>query len=249
VGAAARLAAASLALAAAGAALAQTPVPRLTGPVVDEAGLLSSAESSRLERLARAAHDQKGGQGPQLQYVIVKTLGGEPIEVFTIRVAEAWTIGNAGRGDGIIVAVASQDREVRIEVGNGIEGGLTDAQASRIVRNTIVPAFRAGQFGDGLYDAGVQILAALGSLPQGVSRSAPRHGASSSVIGFLVLLVLISLLRGFLGFGFRRRRLLWWGGGPWIGGGWGGGSGGRGGGGGWSGGGGGFSGGGASGRW
>jgi len=247
VGAAARLAAASLALAAAGAARAQMPVPRLTGPVVDEAGLLSPAEASRLERLARAAHDQKGGQGPQLQYVIVRTLDGEPIEGFTIRVAEAWRIGNAGRDDGIIVAVASQDREVRIEVGNGIEGGLTDAQASRIVRGTIVPAFRAGQFGEGLYDAGVQVLAALGSLPQGVSRPAPRHAAHSPVIGFLVLLVVASLLRGFLGFGFRRRRLLGWGGGPWIGGGWGGGSGG--GGGGWSGGGGGFSGGGASGRW
>jgi uncharacterized protein len=240
----------AVALLAAGPARAGVPVPALSGPVVDEAGLLSRPDAARLERLARAAREQRGGKGPQLQFVIVRTLAGEPIEDFTIRLAEAWKVGEAARDDGVIVAVASEDRQVRIEVGNGVEGGLTDAQSSRIIRGTIAPAFQAGRFGDGLYDAGVQILAALGALPQGVSRPAPPHAARSPVIGFLIFLVITSVLRGFLGFGLRRRRHLWWGGGPWIGGGWGGGGlGGRGGGGGWSGGGGGFSGGGASGRW
>jgi uncharacterized protein len=243
-----RAAAVALALAvlAAGAARAEVRVPALTGAVVDEARILSRTDAARLERLALAARDQRGGQGPQLQYVIVRSLEGEPIEDFTIRVAEAWKVGNASRDDGVIVAVAVEDRSVRIEVGNGIEGGLTDAQSSRIIRGTIAPAFQAGRFGDGLYDAGVQILAALGALPEGVSRPAPRHAARSPVIGVLAFLVIASLLRGLLGFGFRRRRHLWWGGGPWSGGGWGGG---HGGGSGWSGGGGGFSGGGASGRW
>jgi uncharacterized protein len=236
------------ALALAGTARADVPVPRLTGPVVDQAGLLPRADASRLERLARAARDQNGGTGPQLQYLIVRSLDGEDIESFSMRVAEAWRLGTADRDDGVLVVVAVEDRTVRIEVGGGIEGGLTDVQSSRIIRGTIVPAFREGRYGAGLYDAGVQVLGALGALPQGVSRPAPREKARTPLVAILGFIVLTAVMRGVLGFGPRRRRHLWWGGGPWIGGGRGG-FGGGGGGGGWSGGGGGFSGGGASGRW
>jgi uncharacterized protein len=249
-----RAGAAALVLAAAiaPAARAEVPVPPLTGPVVDEAALLSEADAARLERLARGARATGGGAGPQLQFVIVRSLEGEPIESFTMRVVERWKLGSGVRDDGVLVAVAAQDRQVRIEVGGGLEGGLTDAQASRIIRNTIAPAFREGRYGPGLYDAGVQILAALGTLPEGVAAPRPaRSGFVVRLVLFVLALVMVSILRGYLGFGRRRRRHLWWGGGPWIGGGWGGGGfgGGRGGGGGWSGGGGGFSGGGASGRW
>jgi uncharacterized protein len=219
---------------------------------VDEAGLLSGGDARRLEALARAARAQGDRQGVQLQYLVVRTLEGEPIESFSIRVAEAWKIGSKGKDNGVLVAVASEDRQVRIEVGGGLEGGLTDAQSSRIIRGTIVPAFRAGRYGDGLYEAGVQILAALGALPSGVepARRAPR-GVHLSSLTIVLLFIGFLVLRMLLGFAPRRRRSLWWGGGPlgggWGGGGWGGGGGG--GGGGWSGGGGGFSGGGASGRW
>jgi uncharacterized protein len=230
-------------------ARAATPVPPLTGPVVDAAGLLGAADQRRLESLARAARGEDG-RGPQLQYLVVRSLDGEPIEDYSMRVAEAWKIGTKGKDDGVLVTVAVEDRAVRIEVGGGLEGALTDAQSSRIVRSTVVPAFREGRFGDGLYDAGVQILSALGALPKDVARRAvrapaPIHFSSLAIVGFFVVLFLV---RVFSGFGPRRRRHLWWGGGPWIGGGWGGGGFG-GGGGGWSGGGGGFSGGGASGRW
>jgi uncharacterized protein len=233
------------------AARAATPVPPLTGPVVDEVGLLSADDVHRLEALSRAARGVEGGNGVQLQYLIVKSLEGEPIEDYSIRVAEAWKIGTKGKDNGVLVTVAVDDRAVRIEVGGGLEGGLTDAQSSRIIRGTIVPAFRAQRYGDGLYDAGVQILGALGALPSGIqpTRRAPAavHFSSMAIIA---LFVFIFFIRALLGFGTRRRRHLWWGGGPWMGGGWGGGGfGGGGSGGGWSGGGGGFSGGGASGRW
>jgi uncharacterized protein len=235
-------------------AAAQVPIPPLTGPVVDTAGALDAGSVRRLEALAQAARGQ-GGQGVQLQYLVVGALEGEPIEDYAIRVAERWKLGTADQDNGVLVVVAMAERAVRIEVGNGIEGGLTDVQASRIIRNSIVPAFQARRYGDGLYDAGVQILSALGALPQGVAAPAPRpaprvHLGSSAI---LIFFVLSFLLRGLFGMGRRRRRSLWWGGGPFIGGGWGGGRGGFGGGGGgfggWSGGGGGFSGGGASGRW
>jgi uncharacterized protein len=242
-------------LVSAAAARAAAPIPPLTGPVVDAAGLLDGGAERRLAALARAARAE--GRGVQLQYLLVRSLEGEPIEDYSIRVAEAWKIGTKGRDDGVLLTVAVEDRAVRIEVGGGLEGGLTDLQASRIIRETIAPAFRAGRYGDGLHDAGVQILAALGALPADLRGGAggPRPGVTGAPSGLgalLALLVILSVVGNVLrGFGPRRRRHLWWGGGPWIGGGgWGGGGIGRGGfGGGWSGGGGGFSGGGASGRW
>jgi uncharacterized protein len=230
-------------------------VPRLTGPVVDEAGVLSAGDLRRLEGLSRAAREVEGRRGVQLQFLLVRELEGEPIESFAIRVAEAWKLGDATRDNGVLVAVAIDDRKVRIEVGNGIEGGLTDAQASRIIRGTIAPAFRAGRYGEGLYEAGVQVLQTLGALPEGVKGRPEARGRVGSRFGGLLmaaLVVLFIVLRALFGLG---RRGFWGGGGGWGGGGFGGGGfgggfgGGSSGGGGWSGGGGGFSGGGASGSW
>lgn len=232
------------------AARPEVAIPPLTGPVVDAAGLLGRDDVRRLEALARAARAPEGGTGVQLQYLVVPSLEGEPIEDYSIRVAEAWKIGTRGEDNGVLVTVAVEDRAVRIEVGGGLEGGLTDLQSSRIIRGTIVPAFRAQRYGQGLYDAGVQILGALGALPSGVEPvRRPQPQVRLSSLAILALFILMFIGRALTGFGPRRRRHLWWGGGPWIGGGGWGGGGGFGGGGGWSGGGGGFSGGGASGRW
>ena len=260
----ARLLLAVAALAAASPAAAQRAVPRLTGPVVDEAGLLGRDEETRLEALCRAARAQEGGTGVQLQYLLVPSLQGEPIESFSMRVAEAWKIGSRGRDNGVLLVVSRDDHRVRIEVGAGLEGGLTDAQSGRIIRATLAPAFREGRYGDGLYAAGRQILAALGALPPGMAGEPRARGGEAPreiplpilgpIIGFLLALgsplLFIFLVIAF--FVFRLGRWNRWrrGGGPW--GGFGGGLGGGGfggGGGGWSGGGGGFSGGGASGSW
>lgn len=254
-----RVALGGLALAAALAALpaaAETPIPALTGPVVDAAGVLGRGDVERLSALSRAARDAQGGAGVQLQYLLVRTLDGEPIEDYSIRVAEAWKLGTRGADNGVLVTVAVEDRRVRIEVGGGLEGGLTDLQSSRIIRGTLAPAFGAGRYGEGLYQAGVQILGALGALPSGVAAPRPqRRGTHLSSLAVLLFFVVAFIVRVLTGFGPRRRSALWWGGGPWGGGGpfggggLGGGGFGGGGGGGWSGGGGGFSGGGASGSW
>jgi uncharacterized protein len=256
-GPAAAIAIALLALAAP--AAAEVAVPRLTGPVVDEAGVLDAGWERRLSDLARAARAQNGGTGPQLQFLVVKSLEGDPIEDYSMRVAEAWKLGTKGKDDGVLVVVAVKDRKVRIEVGGGLEGGLTDAQSGRIIRTAIVPAFREGRYGEGLHAAGQQILAALGALPEGMAKPPRRQvqddvpaGILGMLFGFLfslgapvlvLLLVGFVLLRALFGAGRRGPR------GPWGGGGFGGGGFSGGGGGGWSGGGGGFSGGGASGSW
>ncbi len=243
---------------------AEVPVPRLTGPVVDPAGALDAGWEKRLGDLSRAARAQNGGTGPQLQYLLVSTLDGEAIEDFSMRVAEAWKLGTRGKDDGVLVVVAVKDRKVRIEVGGGLEGGLTDAQSGRIIRSAIVPAFREGRYGDGLYAAGQQVLGALGALPQGMSQAPRRQVADRTsnipVLGvllgflfgmgspFLVILIIafivIRAIAGSGGRGPRGPRSPWGGSGLGGGGGFSGGGGG-----GWSGGGGGFSGGGASGSW
>lgn len=252
-----RLLAAALLLATAAPAAAERPIPSLTGPVVDEAGLVDARWAQRLSDLSRAARAREGGTGVQLQYLLVSSLEGEAIESFSMRVAERWQLGTRGKDNGVLVVVARDDRRMRIEVGGGVEGGLTDAQSGRIIRNIMAPAFREGRYGEGLYDAGRQILAALGSLPEGMAeprgrpepRNVPVVGpflalllglGAPFVFGLLVLIVVLGTLIG------RRRGWggTWGGGGGWGGGGWGGGGGGS-----WGGGGGGFSGGGASGSW
>jgi uncharacterized protein len=235
-------------------------VPALTGPVVDEAGLLGAGERRSLEALSRAAWEQGTEHRAQLQYLVVRSLEGEDIEGFAVRVFEAWKLGEKGKDNGILLVVAREDRKIRIETGYGAEGALTDAQAGRIIRSTVAPAFRQGRYGDGLYQAGVQVLSALGSLPQGVgarqaARPRPLQGFGSLAVIALVVVALLG--RMLTGFGPRHRRFLGGGAGPWIGGlgggGWGsgGGLGGGwgGGGGGWGGGGGRSGGGGASGSW
>jgi uncharacterized protein len=252
-------------LVAAPAARAELAVPPLTGPVVDQAGLLDARAARRLDALCRAARAGEGGRGVQLQYLIVSSLEGEPIESFSMRVAERWKLGTKGADNGVLLLVAVKDRRVRIEVGGGVEGGLTDAQSGRIIRQTVAPAFREGRYGDGLFLAGEQILSALGALPASLRTrphdDRPAHELPSGILGLLLGLLFsfgapaIFILFVFLFvlsriFGPRRRGP--WGGGPWMGGGgFGGGSdwGGGGSGGSWGGGGGGFSGGGASGNW
>ena len=253
-----RLAALSLLLGSAAPAAAELPVPPLTGPVVDRVGVLDDQWRERLAGLSRAARAEEGGNGPQLQYLLVRSLEGEPIESYSMRVAESWKLGTKGKDNGVLVVVALDDRRVRIEVGGGIEGGLTDVQSVHIIRNSIAPAFRAGRYGEGLYAAGRQILAALGALPEGAAEPAARPVHVSPVVGgllgalfglgapgFVFLFILFFVVVRILGGLGRGRRGPWdrWGG-PGVGGGgsWGGGGG-------WSGGGGGFSGGGASGSW
>lgn len=94
----------------------------------------------------------------QIVVLTVPSLEGEAIEPFALRVAERWRLGQAGADNGILVVVAPKDRRARIEVGYGLEGSLTDAAASRIIREAIAPKFKGGDF-DGGTIAGVQAIA------------------------------------------------------------------------------------------
>lgn len=169
-------------------------VPQLSGPVVDEAGLLQDADRAGLETLAQDARATHGGKGPQLQYLIVPALDGEPLEDFSIRVAEAWKLGTKGKDNGLLFVVAMAEHEFRLEVGGGLEGEVTDIQAKEILDGTLTPAFRAGEYGRGLRWAGIQALAlASGSSPPVYHpfRPPPSSINFASVFAALFLLSLL----------------------------------------------------------
>jgi uncharacterized protein len=239
------------------------PVPRLTGPVVDLAEMIDQGHRDQLEQLARAARAENEGRGVQLQILTMPSIGDEPIEDFSIRVAEDWKIGSKGADNGILIVVAKSERRFRIEVGGGLEGELTDIQSKRILDDTLKPAFVRGDFGGGLYSAAVAALSAVHGLPEGLLRSpgfsrpsfVPHHPVGFGSLFWALLLFFFGSAGGFsllvllVFIFFLSTRLGRYGGyGGWRGGGGGWGGGGFGGGG-WSGGGGGFSGGGASGGW
>ena len=130
-----------------GPAAADVAVPPLTGRVVDRTGTLSNDDIAALTQKLRDFETRKGSQ---VAVLIVPTTQPETIEQFSIRVAEAWKIGRKKVDDGAILVVAKNDRHLRIEVGYGLEGALTDATSRRIVDEDITPKFKTGDFAGGI---------------------------------------------------------------------------------------------------
>ncbi|WBL80073.1 YgcG family protein [Bradyrhizobium xenonodulans] len=130
-------------------AAADVAVPQLTGRVVDQTGTLSSGDIATLSQKLR---DFEARKGSQVAVLIVPTTQPETIEQFSIRVAEAWKIGRKKIDDGAILVVAKNDRHLRIEVGYGLEGVLTDVTSRRIIDEIITPKFRTGDFAGGISD-------------------------------------------------------------------------------------------------
>ena len=139
------------------AALADVAVPTLSGRVVDQTGTLSAGDISSLTQKLKDLETRKGSQ---VAVLIVPTTEPETIEQFSIRVADAWKIGRRKIDDGALLVVAKNDRKLRIEVGYGLEGSLTDASARRIIDEIIVPKFRTGDFAGGI-SAGVDRIIAV----------------------------------------------------------------------------------------
>jgi len=246
-------------------AMAQTAsdlkFPQLTGRVVDDAHLLTPEQVGALDAKLAALETQSQRQ---LVVATVPDLGLE-IEDYGYRLGRAWGIGDKGRNDGAILLVAPNQRKVRIEVGYGLEGILTDALSAIIIQREIVPRFKSGDYAGGINAATDQLIAQL-KLPEDEARKVAAqaektqakarepHFDAGTVVFLLIFFVFFALpfLRAMRG---GRR----YGGGPGVfifpTGGWGGGGGGGGGGSDWgggsgfSGGGGSFGGGGASGDW
>ena len=169
-------------------------VPQLTGHVNDYAGMLSPQMRQELE--ARLSNFERS-DSTQIVVLTIPTLAGETLEEYSIKVAEAWRIGQKGVDNGAILLVAKQERKIRIEVGRGLEGKLTDFVCGRIIRGDIAPLFKTGDFGGGIA-AGVTVIMAV---VKGEYKAAPRDltqkRKSAPPIFTLVIFLLVACV--FLG--------------------------------------------------
>jgi uncharacterized protein len=133
-------------------------VPFLSGRVVDDAQILQPVTRSRLE-VAIVAHERSTTD--QIVVLTVPTIGDQSVEEYATRVFETWKLGIKGKDNGVLVVIVPQDRKMRIEVGYGLEGTLTDVASSRIIRNVMTPQFKAGDFDKGVLDGVQAIIAQL----------------------------------------------------------------------------------------
>jgi uncharacterized protein len=180
------------------------PVPALSARVTDATGTLSAGERQTLE--AKLA-DWEARTTNQLAVLIVPTTKPETIEEYSLRVAEAWKIGQKGKDNGAVFVIAKNDKQMRIEVGYGLEGELTDVAARRVIGDTVAPLFSRGQFAAGI-DAGVdRIIAVVGGTDTPPPNKEPRRGRSRGGfdIGTIALILLVAvpalgaILRSILG--------------------------------------------------
>lgn len=235
--------------------------PQLTGRVVDQANIMTAQSRTDLEAKLKELEDKSS---IQLVVATVKSLQGSDVETYANGLFRSWKLGEAKKNNGVLLLIAPAEHKVRIEVGYGLEGTLTDAFSSVIISSAIVPRFKTGDFSGGIERGVDGILSVLsGDTADWQPKVRVRSDDASSLINdllvpllpMLVFFLIWYLMGSATGSGSRRavrkggRTIIIPYGGPTWGSGWGGGTGGGGFGGGFSGGGGWSGGGGASGSW
>jgi uncharacterized protein len=168
-------------------------VPYLSGRVNDVAGVLSAASKQRLEEELRKLEEDTGAQ---VAILTIPTLDGESLEEYSLRVAETWKLGRGKFDDGALVLIARDDRQMRIEVGYGLEPAITDAKSRRILDQLMRPRFREGDFDGGVESA----VKAIDGLVRGDENALPAPEPTSGVEGvapralmFLIFAVVIGV--------------------------------------------------------
>ncbi len=168
-------------------------VPPLTGRVVDLAHVLPNSTVESLTTQL-AAHEAQSSN--QVALLIISSLEGEPLEEFSHRGATTWKLGQKGTDNGVLLLVAIAERKVRIEVGYGLEGVLTDIRSAQIIRNEIVPRFRVGDIPGGVTGGINAILKTIEGTYQASEKTIPRQ--ESDVVGQVVVAVVVGLVVGML---------------------------------------------------
>lgn len=181
-------------------AVAQVPVPPLTGHVIDLTSTLTPEQTASLEQTLTAFEARKGSQ---LAVLMVASVAPEEIEQFALRVAEQWKLGRKKIDDGAILVIAKNDRALRIEVGYGLEGALNDATSKRIISETILPRFKSQDFYSGVTAGVAQMISVVDGepLPATSQRQATRGGdlQQYAPVLFIVALAVGGVLRAKLG--------------------------------------------------
>ncbi len=166
-------------------------IPQPAGYVTDEAGLLTPQQIATLTH-ALAEYEQRTSN--QIVVLTVKSLEGRDIESYSIAVAEAWKAGHKQKDNGAILLIAPNERKVRIEVGYGLEGVLTDARSAEIIRNILAPHFRSGDYDGGIAGAVSAMEAVIGG-----EFSAGRT-IRQPALPLLPILLMLLFLAGLIGF-------------------------------------------------
>jgi uncharacterized protein len=170
--------------------------PQLTGRVVDEAGILDPAAKTALESKLAEFETKTTGQ---LVVVTLKSLQGTSIEDYGYQLGRHWGIGQKEKNSGALLIVVPSERKVRIEVGYGLEGQLTDAVSKLIIENAIVPRFRAGDFAGGINRGVDDIMQALADPDEWRQRAKQRPDSQpfgfDIVLAILLVIVVIMILR------------------------------------------------------
>jgi uncharacterized protein len=183
-------------------ARAQLAVPPLSGHVTDQTATLTAEQQATLEQTLLAFEARKG---TQLAILMVPSTAPEAIEPFALRVAEQWKLGRKNVDDGAILVVAKDDRTLRIEVGYGLEGALSDVTSKRIIEETILPRLKQGDYYGGM-QAGVESIIQVVDgepLPPPASRSSNSYSSlrDNAALLFVVALAVGGVLRSLLGRG------------------------------------------------
>jgi uncharacterized protein len=183
-------------------------VPPLTGRVVDLAHVLSADVAASLTRDLEA-HETKTSN--QVAVLILPSLEGEPLESFTHRVGTTWKLGQKGTDNGVLLLIALRERKVRIEVGYGLEGTLTDLRSAHIIRQEIVPRFRSGDLPGGIAAGAQAILGTIeGTYKAEEVLSGPaRSGQEPTAFLYVIIGIVVGTLAGIvLSHGFQGTRAL-----------------------------------------
>jgi len=167
---------------------AQVLVPPLGGRVTDQTATLTNEQKTALEDTLRSFEDRKGSQ---VTVLIVPSTAPETIEQYALRVAERWKLGRKNVDDGALLVVAKDDRTLRIEVGYGLEGVLTDAACKRIISEIIVPRFRQGDFYGGITAGVDRILRVVDGEPLPKPEERRTGGGIGSFLPVLMILALV----------------------------------------------------------
>jgi uncharacterized protein len=189
-------------------ALAEPPIPTLTGRVVDQAGILDRAT---FDAITQQTAGYEAATGKQLVVVTLPSLRGYPIEDWGLALGRGWGIGQKGKNDGVLLIVAPNDRELRIEVGYGLEGDLPDATANTIIQLEIIPHFKRGDMKGGVRAGVTAILGALGGSYHPSNLATPKAGkafpaAAFSMFAFIFVVFVMIMARRDYGPGVRHNR-------------------------------------------
>ncbi len=168
-------------------------VPPLTGRVVDLAHVLPQSTVEALTARLTAHEEQSSNQ---VAVLTIPSLEGESLEEFAHRVATTWKLGRKGTDNGVLLLVAIKERKVRIEVGYGLEGVLTDIRSAQIIRNEIVPRFRAGNMSGGILEGTHAIVKTIEGTYRATEKDPPRE--KSAVVEQVMVAVIAGLFVGLL---------------------------------------------------